>query len=404
MNHALIIGGGIGGAVTAMALQKTGIDSTVYEAYPTGADDVGAFLNIMGNGLDALRAIDAHQPVLDNSFPANSVEFVSSTGKQLGAVPIGGDEVGVLGPRTITRAGLYRVLHDEAARRGIRLHHGKRLTDATSTPEGRIVARFADGTQAEGDLLIGADGIHSTTRTIIDPAAPKPRYLGMNTVCGYTTDSPATITSDTYRMVYGRRAFFGYITAPDGDTWWFASIPSAELTKAELAATTPKQWRQRTIDLLAGDNTPTADIVRSTGQDIMGSSNYDIASLPTWHAQSMIILGDAAHAASPSAGQGASMAIEDSVILAQCLRDLPTIDQAFHAYEQLRRERVERLVSTSAKMTGRAIPGHIRRMIRDAMLPMLLRKGPRNTSAWLTKHHIEWDTPITPNTHGLTEV
>jgi FAD-dependent urate hydroxylase len=348
----------------------------------------------MRNGMDALRAIDAHQPVLDNSFPADRVEFVSGIGKVLGAAPLSGDEPGALGPRTIKRAGLYRVLHDEAARRGIRIIHGKRLTAATTSPAGCIIARFADGTQAEGDLLIGADGIHSTTRTIIDPAAPKPRYLGMNTVCGYTHNSPDTTKPATYRMIYGRRTFFGYTTAPDGETWWFASIPSAERSKAELAAITAEQWKQRIVDLLAGDHTSAAGIVQSTGCDIVGSSAYDIASVPTWHTRSMIILGDAAHAASPSAGQGASMAIEDSVILARCLRDLPIIEHAFHAYEQLRRERVERLVATSASMTGRAIPGPIGRIIRDALLPIRLGKGPRNTSAWLTNHHIDWDAPI----------
>ncbi|KAA2249539.1 FAD-dependent monooxygenase [Solihabitans fulvus] len=393
MTHALIIGGGIGGAVTAMALKKAGVASTVYEAYPTGADDVGAFLSIMSNGLDGLRAIDAHQPVLDNSFPANCVEFVAGSGKQLGAVPIGG-QAGVLGPRTIKRAALYRVLHDEVARRGIEIEHGKRFTGAVTTSRDRVVAYFSDGSRAEGDLLVGADGIYSTTRRVIAAAAPVPRYLGMTTVCGYAANSPATTPPGIYRMVYGRRAFFGYTTAPDGETWWFASIPSPERSRDELAATTSEQWRQRTVDLLTGDKAGTVDIVHATSQGIVGSSAYDIASTPVWHAGNMVLLGDAAHAASPSAGHGASMAIEDGVVLAQCLRDLPNTEQAFQKFEQLRRERVERLVVTSAKMTGRAIPGPVGRMIRDALLPMMLRKGPRNTSAWLTEYHIEWDTQV----------
>lgn len=393
MAHALIIGGGIAGPATAMALHKAGIDATVYEAYPTGADDVGAFLNIMPNGIDALRAIDADKPVVDNSFPADRVEFVSGTGKQLGTAPITGDA------RTIKRAELYRVLHDEAQRLGIRIEHGKRLTDATSTSDGVTVA-FADGSQATGDLLVGADGIHSTTRRVINPAAPAPRYLGMVTVCGYTHDSPDTTPSGTYRMVYGRKAFFGYTTAPDGETWWFATIPSAEHTRAELSATTSDQWREHVLSLLTRDRAPVADVIASTKNGIIGSGAYDIPHLPTWHTQRAIVIGDAAHAASPSAGHGASLAIEDSVILAQCLRDLPNPSEAFHTFQQLRRERVERLVTTSAKMTGRAIPGPVQRRIRDLILPILLRKGPRNTSAWLTQHHIDWNSHITT---GMSE-
>ena len=92
MTHALIVGGGIAGAVTAMSLRKAGIDSTVYESYPTGADDVGAFLVLFHNGLEALRTIDAHRPVLDVSFPAERIEMLSHTGDSLGIRAVSGRE------------------------------------------------------------------------------------------------------------------------------------------------------------------------------------------------------------------------------------------------------------------------------------------------------------------------
>src|SRR3712207_2739302 len=97
MNHtptnkkALIIGGGIAGPVIAMALQCAGIDPVVYDAYDTSAGlEAGAFLTVAVNGLDALRTLDAHAPVLDAGFPTRNIEFFSGTGKRLGEVPIGG--------------------------------------------------------------------------------------------------------------------------------------------------------------------------------------------------------------------------------------------------------------------------------------------------------------------------
>jgi 2-polyprenyl-6-methoxyphenol hydroxylase-like FAD-dependent oxidoreductase len=90
MTHALIIGGGIAGPVTAMALQRAGIASVVYEAYPRGVDEIGAYLTIAVNGLDALRALDAHTLVLDNGYPTRDIVFYSGTGKHLGTVPLGG--------------------------------------------------------------------------------------------------------------------------------------------------------------------------------------------------------------------------------------------------------------------------------------------------------------------------
>src|SRR5918998_4799632 len=111
MNHTpknkkvLIIGGGIAGPVTAMALQRAGIDPVVYEAYDTSAGlDAGAFLTVAVNGLDALRTLDAHEAVLDAGFPTRSIEFFSGTGKHLGEVPIGGTPPDGTGTPTLKRA------------------------------------------------------------------------------------------------------------------------------------------------------------------------------------------------------------------------------------------------------------------------------------------------------------
>ncbi|HVK23988.1 MAG TPA: FAD-dependent monooxygenase [Actinokineospora sp.] len=371
MTNALIIGGGIAGAITAMALRKAGITPAVYEAYPSGADDIGAFLTIMNNGIDALRAVDVHQPVIDNSFAANTVEFLDGSGNTLAVQDIGSE---VNGPRTLTRATLYRVLHDEAARRGIAVVHGKRLIAAESIPGG-AVARFDDGTTAHGDLLIGADGIHSVTRSIIDPTAPGPRYAGLNIAYGYTRDDSLPTATDRYRMIFGKRAFFGYTTSPDGQTWWFARLPAPE-----TGPVPHDEIRQRLIDALAEDETPAANIVAATADRIFLSNAYDVPTTPVWHAGSMVLVGDAAHAASPAAGQGASMAIEDGVVLAQCLRDVP--NNAFSAYEELRRDRVERLVATSAEDGARAAAGSAD--VDDR----------QDSRAWLYGHHIDWAASV----------
>ena len=391
---ALIIGGGIAGPVTAMALQRAGIDSVVYEAYDTSAAfDAGAFLTVAVNGLDALRSLDAHEPVLAAGFPTRSIEFFSGTGKRLGEVPIGGTLADGTVTHTIKRADLYRVLHDEAIRRGIRTEHGKRLIDAETTPDG-VVARFEDSTHAEGDLLIGADGIHSRTRQIIDPAAPGPRYTGLGNIGGFTRDASVDTKPGIYAMVWGKRAFFGYTVSPSGEIWWFANPPSArELTRAELAATTV-QWKQRLIELFADDVSPVAEIIRATTGELLGTNQYDMPSVPTWHEGPMVIVGDAAHATSPASGQGASMAIEDAIVLAKCLRDLPDIQQAFAAYEQLRRERVERVVAQGARSSSGKAAGPVVRVLRDLMLPVVLKRvassGERSL-AWMYGYHIDWD-------------
>ncbi|HEV2893496.1 MAG TPA: FAD-dependent monooxygenase, partial [Actinomycetota bacterium] len=183
---ALIIGAGVAGPVTAMALQRAGIDAVVYEAYAESAEEVGSYLTVATNGLDALRAIDADKRVLDAGFPTPTNMLWSGTGRRLGAVSNGGRLADGTTSHTIKRARLYRALHEEAAGRGIPVEFGKRLVHAEPTPDGGVVARFDDGTQAAGDLLVGADGVHSATRRLIDPAAPGGRYVGLVNFGGYT--------------------------------------------------------------------------------------------------------------------------------------------------------------------------------------------------------------------------
>ena len=196
-------------------------------------------------------------------------------------------------------------------------------------------------------------------------------------------------------MVFGKRAFFGYTLSPSGEIWWFANPPSAsEIPRAELAATTPEQWKARLIELFAADAGPAVDIIRSTTVMPLGTNQYDMPKVPTWWRGPMIIIGDAAHAASPSSGQGASLAMEDALVLAKCLRDLPDTAGAFAAYEQLRRRRVERVVAYGARSASGKAAGPIARVVRDLVLPLLLKRFARQAQDWLFAYHIDWDERV----------
>ena len=393
---ALIVGGGVAGPVAAMALQRAGIDSVVYEAYTGGADDAGAFLTFASNGLDALRAIDAHNLVVDKGFPTPRMEIQSGTGKHLGVVPNGGMLSDGTVSQTLRRADLYRTLRDEALRRGARVEYGKRLVDAGITPDGGVVARFEDGSEDEGDLLIGADGIHSRTRRIIDPAAPGARYIPVLNIGGYASDVRVPADPGTFRMIFGKRAFFGYAVHPSGEVWWFANPPrSDEPSKTELAAISTEQWRKMLTDLFTGDDTPAVEIVSATPGELSGWATYDLPSVPTWRRGPMIIIGDAAHATAPSSGQGASMAIEDAIVLARCLRDLPDTRGAFAAYERLRRRRVERIVAHGARTSNSKAAGPVGRVLRDLMMPAILKRVANGGSlAWMHDYHIDWNENV----------
>jgi FAD-dependent urate hydroxylase len=388
---ALIIGGGMAGPVTAMALEQAGIEATVYEAYDRTADGVGAFLTLAVNGLAALRELDLHELVRGKGFDTPTM-VAEMDGRRLVEFSFGAPLPDGTHNQTITRADLYGVLRDEAVRRGVPIEYGKRLASAESTRDG-VTATFTDGTTATGDLLIGADGLRSVTRTIIDPHAPAPRYVPLLNAGGYAHGAEPAGEPGVMHMFFGRRCFFSYVKRPDGQVWWFANPPQpTELTGRELAAITPELWRARLRELFAGDDSPALRVIDATEEIFAGWNTYDFPTVPVWHRDRMIIIGDAAHATSPASGQGASMALEDAVTLAKCLRDLPDVPAAFAAYEDLRRARVERVVKQGKRNGDGKTAGPVARLFLPLVFKIVARAAARQ--GWLYDHRIHWDEKV----------
>lgn len=218
--RVLVVGGGIGGLATAIALRQQGIEVEVYEAYEDPAQDVGTFLTVATNGLRALGYLDCLDAVEAAGFPSPTMRIWGSSGKLLGTMPFGGSQYGGPAALTIRRGRLVEVLAEQARLRGARIETGRRLVDAKAEGGG-VVARFADGGEVEGDVLVGCDGVNSTMRRIIDPAAPAPRYTGLfgfgGTVApGSYGPRAADIPHSVFNMTFGKRAFFGYIASPRG--------------------------------------------------------------------------------------------------------------------------------------------------------------------------------------------
>ena len=393
---ALIIGGGIAGPAMAMALQKAGIEPTVYESRPTGADDVGVFLTLASNGIDALRVLGADTAALASGFPTPGITLRSGTGKRLGESRTGRTLPDGTTSHTMKRADLYRALHEQARGRGVHIEHGKRLV-AAGEIRGGVRAVFADGTEAVGDVLVGCDGVHSTVRRIIDPAAPAPRYAGLVSTGGYARGVSVDTEPGAYEMIFGKRAFFGYAVAPDGEVWWFANVPRRdEPGRGDLESVSGDARRRLLVELYADDAGPAVQIVQATPEVMATSPVHAIPHLPTWHTGRMIVIGDAAHAPSPTSGQGASLSIEDAVVLGKSLRDLPGPQTAFASFEQARRPRVERIIRAAARINNSKAMGPVGRVIRDAMLPMILKRTADSTAFEQTYgFHVDWDARAT---------
>ena len=168
--RVLISGGGVAGTVAALALERAGIESTIFEAHEPPSGEVGSYLTISPNGLDALDAVGVLPLAKQAGLPTRRNVLWNGRGKRLGAPGLGEPLADGTIAQTLKRAKLTRLLLDEAVRRGIPVEFGRRLADAAIGVDGRVTARFEGGTEVTGDVLVGADGIGSVTRRLVDPA------------------------------------------------------------------------------------------------------------------------------------------------------------------------------------------------------------------------------------------
>lgn len=370
---ALIAGGGIAGPVLAMFLKKTGIETVVYEGRPEPADGAGAFLNLAPNGLAVLDALGIGGEIQAAGTPTTAIAFHNHRGKKLGEIP----ERTVL----LKRGVLNRTLREAAARRGVPVEFGKKLAGVEATSRSTVVARFEDGTEAEGNLLVGCDGIRSVTRRSVFPDAPGPRYTGVLD-CGAFTRTPEAGPSDgVMRMTFGKEAFFGYQVVPSGEVYWFQNFHrAAEPDRDELKAIPSAEYQRMLLEMHRDDHAPISEIIGSTEGRIERWPLHEMPPIPRWHEGPVCLVGDAAQATTPHVGQGASMAMEDAIVLAKCLRDLPDKETAFAAYERIRRKRVEKVVAMARRTGNQKSPsGAVGRTVRDLALPFFLKMGVKAT-------------------------
>ncbi|MFE7314419.1 FAD-dependent oxidoreductase [Streptomyces sp. NPDC057555] len=382
MTRIVVIGGGIAGTATALALHKAGFDVTVHEAHPETAEDIGAFLTLASNGMRAVAQLGASDAVTAIGFPLRSMRLLDERGNEVAQAPMGEAEDALLQYRCLRRGELNAALQAEAVRRGIALRHGTRLVSVDSGPD-QVTARFADGSVATGDLLIGADGLNSTVRRSVAPDT-RPVYAGQCVFYGYTRSAPVTEGTGHITMIRNSSGTFGYAVSPDRETYWFARVAGPAVPTEELAHPAPSRWRAQLLELLGKDDTPAAEIVAATSDAVMATNATELPPGARWRSGRTLLIGDAAHAASPATGQGASMALEDAVILAKSLRDVSDPDGAFSLYEACRRPRVEYNIAVSGQISRGA-----RNPARTGQAPSAQRPGDDTLVAQLA-----WDTDI----------
>ncbi|MEU8133506.1 FAD-dependent monooxygenase [Streptodolium elevatio] len=335
---ATVVGGGIGGLAAALALTRRGWRVEVWER-AAEFTEIGAGLSLWPNALHALAALGLDGQVRD-----------------LAAVEAGG------GVRDRAGRWLSRTDNSELERRFgmplVVLHRADLVRAlAEALPPGTLRASSevtgirddGDGVVVEGggirrvDLVVGADGLHSTVRRLQWPEAAAPRYAGYTAWRMITEPMPTPVGDGA--ATWGRGERFGFTALPGGRFYCFgtATVPAGGKAPGSERAEVLRRfggWPKPIPDLLAA--VPESAVLR---HDI-----YDLPPLPDYVRGRVALLGDAAHAMTPNLGQGACQALEDAVVLAASLDAAPDIDAALARYDQARRSRTQMVVRRSARM------------------------------------------------------
>lgn len=331
----IIIGGGIGGLTTAIALTKVGVDVQIYERAPT-LREVGAGIALASNAIRALGILG-----LVNDLQSSSVGGLEGAirdpkgniltpipAKQLGSVAI------------MHRAELLSLLARQI--NPARIHLGRTFVRVDQDAEG-IKACFDTGETVKGDGLIGADGLRSAVRAqlfqrnIIRYAG----YTGWRAVVNYH-EHPNLPPSETW----GRGRRFGIVPMGGGRVYWFATKNASQGGRDPVG-----QVKESLVQLFRGWHQPVETLIETTQEDsILRNDVYDLPPLPHFVQGRVALLGDAAHATTPNLGQGACQAIEDSVVIAACLKTAAQVEPGLQEYERRRMPRVSQVSLRSRNM------------------------------------------------------
>ncbi|WP_173151977.1 FAD-dependent monooxygenase [Brevibacterium permense] len=354
-----VIGAGIGGLSAAVGLQRTGAGVTVFERAPELRAG-GSGLSIFANGLAALESLglrEAFDAVTDSSVEGFAAGQRRADGHWIAQVP--DDSVGAL--RVVDRADLHRILLDALAPGTVRTG-----TEATATgTDGTLTIRAGsaddsstmESTAERFDLIIGADGLHSRVRTVVDGEPVAPRYSGYSAWRGITS-VPVDLSGEAGESVgHGRR--FGIAPLADGRVYWFAvaNMPQHAVFADEKA----------TIEqMFTGWHSPIADLIAATpAEEVRRTAISDLSRrLRHYHRGRVVLLGDAAHAMTPNLGQGGGQALEDAATLTVLLTPLlarrrsggaaessaKTVAAALGRYDSLRRPRTQSIAQKSRLM------------------------------------------------------
>lgn len=345
----IIIGAGVAGPILALQLKKIGFQPEIFEARSENNRNEGVFLGITPNGLNVLKEfIDLEK--LKEDYTPGSMKFFNARGKQIAELGTAYQKQ-KYGVETLQlkRANLNTYARAAAAEAGIKIEYNKKFVRYNES-EDQVTAYFADGTSVTGDMIIGCDGMFSEVRNQLFPKKCVIRYTKLISIGGYAKIAELSEPLDSIRMTFGERGFFAYSVSDKGEVWWFNNyFRDQEPKPQETEKILKDEIKDHLADIHRNDDPLFSRIIRNS-YEIIAYPVYDLPRLSKWYKGKVCLIGDAAHGISPHIGQGASLALEDTVVIAEQLQLNKECEAAFQAFQSVRQPRVEKIIKNARKV------------------------------------------------------
>ncbi|MBN1237967.1 MAG: FAD-dependent oxidoreductase [Gammaproteobacteria bacterium] len=333
----LIIGAGIGGLTASIALRRRGFEVDMIERDPAWSV-YGVGIIQQANVIRAMTELGIIQDYLEAGFGFDYVDVFAPDGTHLAQVPSRKLVDAYPANLGIARPALHEVLGRCAQAAGARIRLGVTATSLSGGDE--VHVEFSDGSAGRYDIVIGADGLNSTTRAQLFPDAPRPQFTGQG-VWRHNFPRPASVVS---LHAYAGSLGMGLVPLADNLMYLFLTTPepgNPHYARSGLARAMRDKLRDAAPAIAAY-----ADQIADDDAVVYKPLEWIFLTGP-WHKGRVVLLGDAVHATTPHLGQGAGMAIEDGIVLADELARAAEPEEAFAAYRARRFERCRYIVEQS---------------------------------------------------------